>query len=670
MPFIASRPPPKYSKMGDRTNRTRTRNSKSRKQSSTLGRYFLFLLSLSFFLLLITIITLHQSLEGSWLSNRHHSSNEPVNVCSLCHETAFSLWNQYETPILESSQHPDDPTYSHQDWTHYLYQHFHPSQFSTSTPASEILHHPSLPHILNLFQQHFQYHHYQTLKQPNKKDSHFLQPPPPLKVAIVGGALTEGNGCIFSKSVQPPKGSIMSNPTYCAWPYRLEQFWSQGILRSLLGNASTNKKNRRTSLGYDLIKVVNMAEGGTETALMTPLLRNWLYPPELLPEGPDIVMNAYSLSDYTVSSSKEETEEEFDEARKAKILNEMIAFVQAVEASHPCGKPPPLVIHLYDDPGNDQQEFLESLQQAWIQNHNDKRNMNTMMVINYSDMMEKAADLENDYYELHKDDPVFKEHGEDMYDDDEVKLEQLEKKDRQEEPGLVVRNTPFGMAGHVLLSWVVAYRALELLFQYCAQQKTHVVMEHASDIQAPATDESTPSCQDPSSGDTCVFGWFAGPAGTVFKPTEINQYIQPYLLYKEHWEASTDMSAGYSRKTGLVATSPHAMITFEVPNISKEVQYINLMVLKSSLPQFRGGVAQFTIVVEDSDEDVEDKEMTFAIDGSVPDGDGDADAARPMTYPVEVDLKDFKAPIGSTLRLTIELIHGQSFKILGMMFCS
>lgn len=663
----ASRAPPNYRKMGVRGSRHARR---PRSGASPLSRYLLILISLALFLLILTVVTLQNFLEGSLFSSQHYTSD----FCSLCNIDTIKLWKSFQTQILESSQHPDDPTYSHKEWTRDLLAGLDPSKLSFTTHSGStninILENKSIHHISEIFQQHLTYHHHQTQKSPNKKQKHLLQPPSPLKIAVVGGSLTEGNGCTFSKSVQPPKGSIMSNPTYCAWPYRLEAFLNRILLRTLVGTVS--RASSVAGVGYDLVKVVNMAEDGTETALMTPLLRNWLYPSELLPEGPDVVINAYSMSDYTISSPAfNEAEAEngdvdgMEEALKAKILNEMIAFVQAVEASHPCGKAPPLVIHLYDDPSKNN-DITESLQESL--KGMTEIPVSNMLVINYSDIIEAAATLEEEYYEKHKDD---KKENEDMYDDDEVKLEQKEKKNRLEKPDLLVRGTPFGMAGHVLLSWVVAYRCLELLIQYCIEnqkqrQPISSELRDTTNIQQNNFDttEIAVSCQDPSSGDTCVFGWFAGPAGTVFKPTEINKYIEPYLLYKENWEASTDMSAGYSRKTGLVATAPNAIITFEVPNISKEVQYINLMVLKSSLPTFLGGVAQFTIVVEDSNKDVKSKELTFAIDGS------SHDNSRPMTYPVEVDLKDFKAPIGSTLRLTIELIHGQSFKLLGMMFCS
>merc|ERR1712071_299560 len=84
-----------------------------------------------------------------------------------------------------------------------------------------------------------------------------------------------------------------------------------------------------------------------------------------------------------------------------------------------------------------------------------------------------------------------------------------------------------------------------------------------------------------SRDDPCIFAWFAGPAGTVFKPRELTTYLTPFITENQYWEASTDMSAGYSRKTGLVATSPGAAIEFEFPAIDKEVRYINLMILKS-----------------------------------------------------------------------------------------
>merc|ERR1712127_117957 len=119
-----------------------------------------------------------------------------------------------------------------------------------------------------------------------------------------------------------------------------------------------------------------------------------------------------------------------------------------------------------------------------------------------------------------------------------------------------------------------------------------------------------------------------------------------FITENQYWEASTDMSAGYSRKTGLVATSPGAAIEFEFPAIDKEVRYINLMILKSNLPKWIGGVTKFQVIVDEHKKGIPLKELSFEITGS-------HSKDTPITYPVEVDLKDYKAPIGSTLKLQI-----------------
>jgi hypothetical protein len=320
-----------------------------------------------------------------------------------------------------------------------------------------------------------------------------------------------------------------------------------------------------------------------------PNSRNWIYPQNLLPHGPDIIVNAYGRYDYATYG------EDPNAAVDGIIRLEMDAFLEAVEASHPCGSKP-LVIHM-DDVG-------VSLTKA-----------RSILSIRHHDAFEKAmaADAHS-----HKD---------------------------------------FAMAGHMAMTWVLAFSMLEVSLQYCAKEATQKLIV--------PKEESVGTCQDPSTGDSpCPFAFFAGPMGTVRKVPEMQKYIQPFLAHINGWKVLSDMSTGWSRKTALVAVEPNALVLFKIPSIQKEVRYFHLMTLKSNGAAWKEGKARFRVAILDPvDKDKASMEAYFDIDGY---HDNDTD----ITYHFSVDLGVEKAVIGSDIMLSVEMLQGTGFKILGLMLCS
>jgi len=152
--------------------------------------------------------------------------------------------------------------------------------------------------------------------------------------------------------------------------------------------------------------------------------------------------------------------------------------------------------------------------------------------------------------------------------------------------------------------------------------------------------------------------------GTVRKVPELQKYIQPFLIHNNGWKVISDMSTGWSRKTGLVAVEQKANILFRISDIQKEVRYFHLMTLKSNKEAWRDGKARFRVAILDpQDKDKASVEAQFDIDGY---HDNETD----ITYHFSIDLGDQKAVIGSDVILSIEMLQGTGFKILGLMFCS
>lgn len=471
---------------------------------------------------------------------------------------AAKRWMSYVADVLAASKHPDDPKYSHLEWTKSLLVELSPSAMAralASQPPPK-----AVARVLQIVRNRL----YDAEKYP------------PLRVAVLGGAETEGQGCDIA-SVPLPEGSIMANPTYCSWPYRFEQ-----LVNNLAG-------------GVKLVEVTNLAEDGTDTAFMTPLLRNWIYPQLLLPHGPDIVINAYTSKDYSSygAVSVKDTEK-----------NEMEAFISGVEGSNPCGDPP-LIVHLDD--------FADGAATTVGVDH--------VLSLQYNTPMAKV-----------------------------IKTDKATK--------TIPNHLPFGMAGHLALSWMLTFALGDMALHHCSSAQSKIPV-------APAVMES--KCKDSDAVDAqgrCVFAFFAGPMGTVTRPHQIQQYVAPYVVENTGWQATTDMSTGFSRKSGLVAVEPEAKIVFQFKDIAKEIRYVNLMTLKSNADEWKDGRAKFSLLVNDKNAGGKDwLETSFEIEGGY-------ESPTHITYHFGFDLKANAAKMGSDVIFRIESVGTASFKILGIMLCS
>merc|ERR1712176_1733134 len=115
------------------------------------------------------------------------------------------------------------------------------------------------------------------------------------------------------------------------------------------------------------------------------------------------------------------------------------------------------------------------------------------------------------------------------------------------------------------------------------------------------------------------------------------------------WRAVSDISTGFSRKTGLEATEEDASMILEFANITKEIEFIDLMTVKSYLAKFQNSRARFTINIKTIYEKKQPQEIIFEVDGY-------HTSSTHVTVPIEVDLKGFSAPIGSHITIKIDLI--------------
>ena len=133
---------------------------------------------------------------------------------------------------------------------------------------------------------------------------------PPLQVLVFGGSPTAGSNC--------ERNGRLKKQGHCAWPGHLQDFVNR-------------------FLGYDAIRVVNYAIGASKSDLATMILKLRLFPQSMLPHGPDVIINAYAVNDYSWLQEGSITTNDILEP-----------FVEAVQELSDCDNNRPLVIMVDD----------------------------------------------------------------------------------------------------------------------------------------------------------------------------------------------------------------------------------------------------------------------------------------------------------------------------------
>lgn len=151
---------------------------------------------------------------------------------------------------------------------------------------------------------------YNAVSQASNKSSNETQPqePPKLKILVFGGSPTAGSNCERNNHLKKQGG--------CAWPGHLESFIN-------------------AYLGFDAVEVVNYAMGASSSAVASMMLRFRLFPSSMMPDGPDIIINAYSVNDFSYQAS----------GSFRKMVED---FVESANTLQSCNGDRPLVVYLDD----------------------------------------------------------------------------------------------------------------------------------------------------------------------------------------------------------------------------------------------------------------------------------------------------------------------------------
>jgi len=466
---------------------------------------------------------------------------------------------------------------------------------------------------------------------------------PPLKIAVLGGSVTQGRGCdvepdgLFKPAATRPK--IRMND--CSWPNRLQHLANQ-------------------LLGVGVIQVSNMAVGGTSSEIGLSTVKYRLYPKEMMPAGPDIIMFGYSTNEeFTrpyhtrldgAALEKYETAQ-FDRAQR---------LVVAAHNTNPCHSP--LVIFVDDYLGNQHNYIRGEL----AHNHAITKLAqwyDDIMVVSYADVVRHS---------------VYAQTAEKIF---------------SSTFGLAKKVDPhFGMAGHVTIMWSVAFAVVNALTEFCQDKlfmasadtrpesifsakistlKTtsppaltkELTLTTVSKAWEDLASETTKLCQGGADAGykdlPCLFAFIAGPSGTVRNSRSLTDFMRSSTKQSSGWEAVEDYYAGgYARRLGWVATKLKASFSLQWRNIQREVRTLDLYTLKSYGDKWAGSIARFTLTTEH-----QNKKQTKSVEIK-----GSHGSESSITYEHTLKLES-KALKGSTMTLKVDLIGGSTFKIIGMMLC-
>ena len=565
-------------------------------------------------------------------------------------EMMQQLWSSHLSTILAASQHPDDANYAHRSWTTTLLKSLSPYSMLDHIPDNDSnlsdrsMNAKDIERIIGILVKRF----LGLLQNKGRATAHATGMPPPLRIAVFGGPTVEGMGCHRAR-VGIPAGSIMSYPTFCAFPYRLEQF-----LNAILLPPNVLKQLRRTLSGlgpdaplpneaFRLVEVINLGEEGTNSEFSAAIVRNRIYPPPSNVDTsssstgygggpPDVVIDAYGIDDHGKESA--EFDSFFD------IVNHPYSDLQ-MQCPRDYPKPRPVIIRAVLEDEDSASEFASSIMSAVM---GDTSSIMTAVVGDAIDDVEEG----------------------------EMSLPDVQNPENNETES----GGAFGMAGHIATSWVLAFNLAHAAISHCGSTGYHPNrVPQKRFMSAPASSQCDNGIDPP-----CIFSFLAGPKGTATRPSAIASNLMPYMVENSGWQAGSDMSAGFARKMGLVASGEGATLTLLFRNITRPVRRFDVITLRSTAQAWKDGAVQFVLVTggdfshgsQTAEKSADSaRETTFEVSAGLEVDNLAPGEDRHISYHFGLDLDegDGTAQLGTDVLLRMILTKGSRFKVLGLMLC-
>lgn len=435
---------------------------------------------------------------------------------------------------------------------------------------------------------------------------------PPLQVLVFGGSPTAGSNC--------ERNGRLKKQGQCAWPGHLQLF----------ANAY---------LGFDAIRVVNYAIGATSSQMATMMLRLRLFPLSMDTQGPDVIINAYAVNDFSYHSG------EIEKNGVLSFLNLFSAFVNAVKDLTSCQKDRPFAIFLDDFSVNYQKGNLVEAVENYRAEISKLTSYHQVLTISFVDMIQDFLFSDSKEEELLVD---WKSDG---------------------------KHIPWG--GHMAIVLAFMYNALNIVVELCEQNLSSAALEQESSKQGrsqqldsyfrPHLDEtvalegfsdqwsnnletSSQNCNEEDRTETCPFGWVA------LRKEDEHQHIQDImaiLVKKENWEyVQTWPPTNYGLYGSRNGT---AVLHVESSENDAPVESITIIYMKSYSEKWYNSTVQAT--VHRCEEVVSSVELS---------GYHDKLTSEYFTETIEL-------PTGSSVcrsvDLTLQMTGGDTFRVGGLSFC-
>jgi len=141
----------------------------------------------------------------------------------------------------------------------------------------------------------------------------------------------------------------------------------------------------------------------------------------------------------------------------------------------------------------------------------------------------------------------------------------------------------------------------------------------------------------------------------------LNKMMSKYTTNNKNWAIENNIkNGGWKNKIGWVANNPNATFTLAFTDLSKDIKAMTIFYLKSYGEKWKNSRARFTIstTTNDNREKILSKEDVWGVHN----------ITASTTESIKFLLSDTVAS-GGTMKVKVDLISGNTFKILGMMIC-
>ena len=544
--------------------------------------------------------------------------------------TASSIWGHMFNRIHQSSRLLQDTQYTQKDVTAQLLQLVSP-RLPNSVKTVIRNDWDIVDTILRKG-----YHRYESLQKDSLQINSDKESPP-VQILVMGGSVTRGVNCHANV-----KGV---DRFQCAWPNRLEQLINQ-------------------IFGGTLVKVHVVGMGGSNSATASALFEYDLLPSAA--KNPDIVIHNYATNDMHVLTMQQA--KDGNVTLREKVFDMTQDFVRHVWASKSCRTGPrPLFVHLDDYLGNEQNEIWTTTELAQAV---------TVLANYYGFPSMSYADMVRDIVYANTKETTFSPEG--WYKN-----------------GKYGREIHPGATAHITMAWMSAYNLLNLATEYCStkmfelkeipithnQSTRQVLFRNSSPNEIPPSLNKTLSLKDISTlwkvstapekhtrndssecPDRCIFSWVSGMDLEQANVEYIKELFNGHIVEPSGWKVAEN-----HQKLGFLPDSRDdnpPVMTLEFLNLSQSIQSVTIFFMKSYGEKWQGSLVEVAAL---SNHPVEAKWRELAKKQI----SGFHGKTTSETYTTEIKFGEREAvAAGRNLRITLTLIGGKTFKMMGIAVCS